>query len=71
MKGISTCFQPVQSSVKEVVQSSDASPFAPPSLISKAIFLPLPRPSHQNRMPRWADQSWAGSAKAKSWVKPP
>lgn len=32
-----------------------------------AVVLPL----HQKRMPWWADQSWAGSAKAKSCVKPP
>lgn len=71
MKGISICFQPLKSSVKDVVHSSEASPFAPPSLSSKATFLPLFWPSHQKRMPRWADQSWAGSAKAKSCVKPP
>lgn len=71
MKGISICFQPVKSSVKDVVHSSEASPLAPPSLISKATFLALFWPSHQKRMPLWADQSWAGWSKAKSWVKPP
>ena len=71
MKGISICFQPVKSSVKDVVHSSEASPSAPPSLSSKAIFLPLSWPSHQKRMPLRDDQSWAGRSKAKSWVKPP
>jgi hypothetical protein len=71
VNGSSICFQPVKSSVKEVVQSSEASPFAPPSLISNGIFLPVFRPSHHRRIPLWADQSWAGRSAAKSWVKPP
>lgn len=71
MKGISTWCQPVHSSVNEVVHSSDASPFAPPSLISKLTRLPEFFPSHQKRMPLCADQSWPGSFAAKSWVKPP
>ncbi|GHF60679.1 hypothetical protein GCM10018783_32070 [Streptomyces griseosporeus] len=71
MKGSSICFQPLKSSAKDVVHSSDASPWAPPSLISKAMVRPVFCPSHQKRMPRWADQSWAGSFAAKSWVKPP
>ncbi len=70
-KGISTCFQPVRSSVKDVVHSSEAPPFAPPSLISKWTASPVPRPSHQKRTPLWADQSWAGPSEANSWLKPP
>jgi hypothetical protein len=64
VNGISICFQPVKSSVKDVVHSSEASPFAPPSLISKLVALPVFWPSHQNRMPWCADQSWPGSVAA-------
>ena len=78
VNGISTWCQPCQSSVNDVVHSSDASPLAPPSLISKLILLPEPGgsgavfwPYHQKRMPLWADQSWAGWSAAKSWLRPP
>jgi hypothetical protein len=64
VNGISTSCQPEKSSVNEVFHSSEASAFAPPSLISRKIRGPEPGgcgavfwPYHQNRKPLNALQS--------------
>ena len=64
--------------MKLVFHSSEASAFAPPSLISKKIRFPEPGgsgavfwPYHQNRIPLYADQSPGFTSYVTSWLKPP